>query len=538
MCVADGWWFADDDLDVDLQLLGAFTVPPNGVVPASLEPLFSEDDGWRKRRPDQLAAWLQRRHSMPSDAAASHVTTCVHSAKVSSPPPPPPPPSPLHVATAELAGRGLCAAEDLAAGTLLLQERAHSAVLWPSAASTHCHSCLQALQGGQWHQGARCAARGCRERYCSGACAAAAQAYHAAECGTRWHATAPRTVVLCARALLVGTPNADEGAAKLAEPAAGSRQHVAGPSRRPAPPIADAAGPDAKALAHALHGGISGLLRLHDNGPSFPASRRSLIRFHAFLACAALAPSLETARGGGACVELALLLRLALTNVFAISDLVPIAPVADALPAAGTAAGCASEALESRVVGEAFFARAALLNHSCEPNTSLTLRGTRLELRASTALASGEAVHTSYGPQAGFTPVGARRKALRRLYFFRCACSACTRDAASSAALDAHRARAQRLDDAARDACDRGSFGEAADLCAAAIDELRHVFSASSTMIAHEEAKLAKLRFNAHPGPLAAAALEQAAMDLERCHGSTHEEARECRRLLRMCAPG
>ena len=65
----------------------------------------------------------------------------------------------------------------------------------------------------------------------------------------------------------------------------------------------------------------------------------------------------------------------------------------------------------------------------------------------------------------------------------------------------ARRARAQRLDEAAREAareaCELGSFAEAARLCEEALKELRGVFPPTSTMIAHEEAKLGMLRFNA-----------------------------------------
>ena len=161
---------------------------------------------------------------------------------------------------------------------------------------------------------------------------------------------------------------------------------------------------------------------------------------------------------------------------------------------------------------------------------------------------------TCYGPQAGFAPRHVRRKTLMRLYYLECACPACDLEAESAAAARAkgaspaeaqeqcmaRRARAQRLDEAAREAareaCELGSFAEAARLCEEALKELRGVFPPTSTMIAHEEAKLGMLRFNAWADAHAKAILLRAARLLEACHGDGDAEAHECRRLADMCS--
>ena len=80
-------------------------------------------------------------------------------------------------------------------------------------------------------------------------------------------------------------------------------------------------------------------------------------------------------------------------------------------------------------VGEALYATASLLNHSCRANTTLRHVGRTLELRAAASLSKGEEVLTCYGPQAGFVPRHARRALLRSLYHFECECVACEGEA-------------------------------------------------------------------------------------------------------------
>ena len=95
--------------------------------------------------------------------------------------------------------------------------------------------------------------------------------------------------------------------------------------------------------------------------------------------------------------------------------------------------------------------------------------------------------------------------------------------------------RAAQLDEQAREACEREDWPNAISSCAAAIEELRHVFPAGSTMLAHEEAKLARLMFNgvvdAEQAKRADAMLGQAASALELCYGVDHDEPKELRHL-------
>jgi hypothetical protein len=142
------------------------------------------------------------------------------------------------------------------------------------------------------------------------------------------------------------------------------------------------------------------------------------------------------------------------------------------------------------VVAEAFFARAALANHSCSPNTALQFSGRTLELRATAGLPPGCEVRTCYGAEAGFAPVSERQATLRSLYYFECDCAACTRELSCARmssgltsegkianAAAAYYAQAQRLDGQARDLCEVGRYAEAAEHVEIALGLLRHVFA-------------------------------------------------------------
>jgi hypothetical protein len=493
--IGDRWWFTADF--PDLLLLAAATIPVNASLAQGLEPLFGTDDPWRMRPVKDLATGLAAR--APRKSPFAETTRDITSIQSH---------SPLQVGqSADASGRGLLADSSCASpGELLLHERAHAVALWPAAFRSHCHHCLRPLKLSELIP---CGHFACDDIYCSAACQAEAwRSGHCVECGTPWYRIAPRTVVLCARALLVD-PACD-----------GSKGTRASSS-------------SLSSVDHPSHGGLAGLLRLHDHKDAMSDARLSLLRFHAFVAFHALRPSFELR--GRSEEELSLLLRLALTNVFAISGTCPTHPNGHDTSFDDKSGG-AVESVEHVTVGEAFFTRASLLNHSCTPNSTLRLDGRTLELRSSTPLAAQDEVFTCYGPQAGFVPVAARRKVLRRLYYFECSCSACRRETSSSAIPpEQRRARASRLDELARAACQRGDFEEAASLCADAIRQLRCVFPPGSTMLAHEEAKLGRLKFNARPDAAAAIALKRAAAALEMCYGPECEEIAELRQLEAMC---
>ena len=97
--------------------------------------------------------------------------------------------------------------------------------------------------------------------------------------------------------------------------------------------------------------------------------------------------------------------------------------------------------------------------------------------------------------------------------------------------------RAQRLDDQARAACDRGDFLAAAEATEGALRLLRAVFAPGSTQLAHEEMKLSQLRFNVAPDATARAALEKAARMMAACYGEGCEDVAVLRQLAASCRP-
>ncbi|XP_075445418.1 protein-lysine N-methyltransferase SMYD4 isoform X2 [Ascaphus truei] len=74
----------------------------------------------------------------------------------------------------------------------------------------------------------------------------------------------------------------------------------------------------------------------------------------------------------------------------------------------------------------AVFPVLSLLNHSCEPNTSVSFRGRCATVRASRPIKRGEDVSHCYGPHRLRLDVGERQRLLKAQYFFMCQCQACT----------------------------------------------------------------------------------------------------------------
>ena len=502
------WHFAEDGLSDELLVLAASS-PLDQPLPDSLHSLFSARDPWRQR-PDLAsftAAMGRRRAQTRRDDLATPMQ-------------PPAPSVQLDVGTSESAGRGLFAPAVSPAGTVLLRERAFAATLWPCAHETHCHHCLRpilppaaALRCDQCTKRHRCV-----ERYCSASCRDDAwRSGHAAECGTLLHEVAPRTVLLCLRAFIRGTTLAGHSA------------------------------------------GLSSLLDLHDHAREMPPSRLSQLRLHAHVAAHATC-------GGGSRVgvshaeeTLYRLLRLALTNSFAVSE--RHGSGSSMSTSGDLATGGTTEAIHLRRIGEALYPCASLLNHACAPNAHVRHIGASIEVRAAKALVPADELCICYGPQAGYAPLEDRRTALRTTHFFVCSCVACTSEAAvgKCAPVGARdrgadeevvptgrlhecdalglRERAQSLDALARAACERGDFEQAAEHSADALALLRRVFPAGSPQIAHEQAKLAMLLFNADDltdhtrSKATASALRDAATSLAKCEGEEDEEVAELRRL-------
>ncbi|GCC17986.1 hypothetical protein chiPu_0021608 [Chiloscyllium punctatum] len=84
--------------------------------------------------------------------------------------------------------------------------------------------------------------------------------------------------------------------------------------------------------------------------------------------------------------------------------------------------------MEEVRIATAFYCTVSLLNHSCEPNTSITFHNTTIIVRASQYIAAGQEVLHCYGPHWSRMAVRERQQALRSQYFFHCQCTACVRE--------------------------------------------------------------------------------------------------------------
>ncbi|XP_040279493.1 SET and MYND domain-containing protein 4 [Bufo bufo] len=92
-------------------------------------------------------------------------------------------------------------------------------------------------------------------------------------------------------------------------------------------------------------------------------------------------------------------------------------------PATSLVESCTSSRLAT-----ALFPVLSLLNHSCDPNTSVSFQGRCAMVRASRAVRKGEEVLHCYGPHKLRANVEKRQKLLKDQYFFACQCEACTQE--------------------------------------------------------------------------------------------------------------
>ncbi|KAM4795662.1 SET and MYND domain-containing protein 4 [Rhinophrynus dorsalis] len=83
---------------------------------------------------------------------------------------------------------------------------------------------------------------------------------------------------------------------------------------------------------------------------------------------------------------------------------------------------------KSTRLATAVFPVLSLLNHSCDPNTSVSFRGRCAMVRASRPIKRGEEVAHCYGPHRLRFDVKERQKLLKDQYFFVCQCEACTKE--------------------------------------------------------------------------------------------------------------
>ncbi|XP_063150837.1 SET and MYND domain-containing protein 4 [Candoia aspera] len=71
------------------------------------------------------------------------------------------------------------------------------------------------------------------------------------------------------------------------------------------------------------------------------------------------------------------------------------------------------------------FPTLSLLNHSCDPNTSVVFTGSTAEVRALRPIPRGQEILHCYGPHRCHTGAAERRRQLLAQYFFECQCQAC-----------------------------------------------------------------------------------------------------------------
>ncbi|XP_043355099.1 SET and MYND domain-containing protein 4 isoform X2 [Dermochelys coriacea] len=80
---------------------------------------------------------------------------------------------------------------------------------------------------------------------------------------------------------------------------------------------------------------------------------------------------------------------------------------------------------EQVCLATALFPVTSLLNHSCDPNTSVTFSGTAVTVRASQPIPRGQEIFHCYGPHRCRMRAAERRQRLLCQYFFECRCQAC-----------------------------------------------------------------------------------------------------------------
>ncbi|XP_058019880.1 SET and MYND domain-containing protein 4 isoform X2 [Ahaetulla prasina] len=350
-------------------------------------------------------------------------------------------------------GRHLVAAQDLPPGKLLVREAAFASVLCPGQSlllegtaqalqdgqlanpDLHCHHCLRPLL-------ASVPCRGCSySRYCSPVCAQLAwSSYHWAECalgglllalGVFCH-VAFRTVLVAGFAQVKALVTQSQEGDTLAVAAAAEKDALLIP------------GCEADGRYSGSYRAIFSLLpHTEQHSPG--------LRFLCGLSVAALCKALEDAsleawivvggtkeepgavekEGGPTVLEVLgeAMLRHVLQlqcNGQAVTTLRPSGPED------GLVAGSGQVRLAT-----GFFPALSLLNHSCDPNTSVAFTGCTVEVRALRSIPRGQELLHCYGPHRCRMAAAERRRRLMAQYFFECHCQACLEELQPSEAPEA-----------------------------------------------------------------------------------------------------
>ncbi|GCB82967.1 hypothetical protein scyTo_0023378, partial [Scyliorhinus torazame] len=91
--------------------------------------------------------------------------------------------------------------------------------------------------------------------------------------------------------------------------------------------------------------------------------------------------------------------------------------------------------MEQVRIATAFYSAVSLLNHSCQPNTSITFHNTTMTVRASQRIPATQEVLHCYGPHWSRMALKERQQALSLQYFFQCLCTACVSEEKEEAGM-------------------------------------------------------------------------------------------------------
>ncbi|KAJ7308900.1 hypothetical protein JRQ81_008176 [Phrynocephalus forsythii] len=357
--------------------------------------------------------------------------------------------SSVSLAVSPCKGRHLAASKDILPGEILVREEAFVSVLRPgeglllrgSAGAAldgelanqdlSCHHCLKALL-------APLPCRGCSyAKYCSTACAQRAwESYHGRECslgglllplGVFCH-LALRAVLLAGFAQvhrLVKESHA--GARALAE--------APGPGTVKEGDPASIPGCDAEGHYGSSYRTTFGLLTHAEKhspelrflcGLSVAGLCKALgaLDLQAVMAGKEASGSQEGPTAAGAPLGLGLLGEAILRHML---QLPCNAQAVAALSVSGSEEGPVVGS-EEVSLATALFPVLSLLNHSCDPNTSVAFSGRTVEVRASRPIPCGQEILHCYGPHRCRMRASERRERLLSQYFFECRCPSCTEE--------------------------------------------------------------------------------------------------------------
>ncbi|XP_044286543.1 SET and MYND domain-containing protein 4 [Varanus komodoensis] len=345
-------------------------------------------------------------------------------------------------------GRQLVAAREILPGEILVREEAFVSVLHPgesfllrgsaeavlcwqlASKDLHCHRCLKGAL-------ALVPCQGCSyAKYCSPGCARLAwESYHRKECplgglllalGVFCHASLRAVLVAdCAELSALVAQSREEG---TVEPGAEAHAPRAATERAPAPiPGCDADG----RYCSAYKAAFSLLTHTEKHSPEF--------RFLCGLSVAALCRRLgdvgleasipgkdmsEDQEEPSAALVPPALSVLGEAMLRHMLQLQCNAQAVTVLRASGSEDKLVASSEQVRLA-TAIFPVVSLLNHSCDPNTSVTFSCSTAEVRALQPIARGQEILHCYGPHRRRMGAAERRRRLLAQYFFECRCPAC-----------------------------------------------------------------------------------------------------------------